>query len=476
MEDRNTSTLLEPGIPLPGSAPVQARKEVSPKAIWRRMHGVSPFASNVALTVAVNGLIALAGLVTGPLCARLLGPSGRGELAAIQNLYWVVAILAMLGMPEATLYFTAGNKNKGKNVLVSGLVTVLLASPVFFLIFFRLAPVLLAAQSPQVARTAGLCLLGIPLYAISNIPLFALRGQNDLNSWNLLRFLPTLGWLVLLLVISRTGSPTPQILALGYLLVLAVSAIPILWFAHRRLKGDFTPEKKSWGPMLKYGFPLAGAAVPYHLNLRLDQMLMAAFLPASSLGLYVVGVSWSGAVGPILIGIGTVLFPRVASALPSRRAKLLAQGTRFSVVVAIFVAAVIGIGTRWMIPLLFGKAFRGSIVVGTVLVVAAAISGLNIVMEEGLRGLGEPSSVFWGETAGLVITIGSLAFLLPRFGILGAGLASVLGYLGTSGILLVRACVKTGFPLSEMLILKSQDLELLTSKVSLLHSSTKARN
>lgn len=475
MEESITTAVVEnPGSVAGGPAVILPSG--SSKALWQRLHLASPFASNIALTVAVNGSIALAGLITGPLCARLLGPSGRGELAAIQNLYWVVAILAMLGMPEATLYFTARTKNKGKNVLASGLVTVLLASPLFFLIFFRLAPALLAAQSPQVARTAGWCLLGIPLYAISNIPLFALRGQNDLTGWNLLRILPTLGWLCLLLLMPVLAVPTPRLAAFGYLAILAITAIPILLFARRRLKGSFVPETKSWRPMVKYGLPLAGAAVPYHLNLRLDQMLMAAFLPASSLGLYVVGVSWSGAVTPILLGIGTVLFPRVASADTSLRAKLLAQGTRFSVVIAVLVALVIGVGTRWMIPLLFGQAFRESVVVGTVLVFAAAISGLNIVMEEGLRGLGEPSSVFWGETAGLVITIGSLAFLLPRFGILGAGIASVLGYLGTLCILLVRACLKTGFSLSEMLVFQAKDFTLLVRKISLLHSTTKAGN
>src|SRR5450432_2787926 len=128
MENGNTSTLHDPGILIPESAPVQAKREFSPKAIWRRMHGVSPFASNVALTVTTNGFIALAALATGPLCARLLGPSGRGELAAIQNLFWFVGILAMLGMPEATLYFTARRKNEGGSILVSATTLVLLVT------------------------------------------------------------------------------------------------------------------------------------------------------------------------------------------------------------------------------------------------------------------------------------------------------------------------------------------------------------
>ena len=59
--------------------------------------------------------IALISLITGPLCARMLGPAGRGELAALQNLYWFVAVVSMLGIPEATLYFTARRKEESGN-------------------------------------------------------------------------------------------------------------------------------------------------------------------------------------------------------------------------------------------------------------------------------------------------------------------------------------------------------------------------
>src|SRR5207248_8504462 len=103
--------------------------------------------------------------------------------AAIQNLYWLVAILAMLGMPEATLYFTARQTDRSGRILTSALILVLIVSPLFVLITYRFVPILLAAQSPQTIRTARWCLLGIPLYSLSVIPLFALRGKNDLVRW-----------------------------------------------------------------------------------------------------------------------------------------------------------------------------------------------------------------------------------------------------------------------------------------------------
>src|SRR5260370_42668881 len=71
------------------------------RSSWRRFHRVSPSGSHIAVSAATNVGIAALGLLSGPLAARLLGPAGRGEVAAIQNLFWLTAILAMLGLPEA---------------------------------------------------------------------------------------------------------------------------------------------------------------------------------------------------------------------------------------------------------------------------------------------------------------------------------------------------------------------------------------
>lgn len=473
MDENNTSALAENETHhLTASGDLgPSTKRYTSSELWRRLHHVSPFASNVGLTVLTNGLIALAGLVTGPVCARLLGPTGRGELAAIQNLFWVVAILAMLGMPEASLYFIAQRKNESKRVLASSVALVLALSPLFVIAAYPIVPHLLAAQSANVISTASWCLVGIPLYTITIIPLFALRGRNDLLHWNMLRILPTMGWLALLLFAPRALATSPRWLIWGYLGALAVVAVPTWWVTGRQLEGRYLPDAKLWPPMLRYGLPLAGAAIPYHLNLRLDQMLMAAFLPASSLGLYVVGVAWSGAVTPLLLAIGTVLFPRVASVDIANRETLLAQGVRLSVAAAAGLAVVISVLTPWMLPLLFGHAFHASVEVGIVLVVAAAISGVNVVMEEGLRGLEATMSVFWAESAGLAVTLLSLLVLLRPLGILGAGIASILGYLATLLVLIGGVRERTGLRHADILLPQRRDLQLIASKVKLAKSA-----
>ena len=133
---------------------------------------------SLLLTLACNALLTGVGLVTGILAARLLGPQGRGELAAIQTWPTNFAYLGMLGVADATVYFTAREpRQAGKYLSSATVLTLLLALPTGALAY-TLMPLLLAAQSAQVIHAARRYILLIPLMALVTAPFSALRGRN----------------------------------------------------------------------------------------------------------------------------------------------------------------------------------------------------------------------------------------------------------------------------------------------------------
>lgn len=430
---------------------------------WQQFHSVSPSGSNVIVSTGTNVVIAGWGLLSGPLAARLLGPAGRGELAAMQNVFWLVALLAMLGLPEAAIYFTACRSEEASRVLATGICLALLTTPVFFVVMYPVVPLVLAAQPLFVRQAARWFLLAIPLYAAVAVGINTVRGTNRLLYWNLLRLLQSTVWVLFLAGAWIWGVHNPVSVALGYLVVLGFLVIPTLWMAARLAQSSALPSKSLMKPMLAYGIPLAGAGIPQTLNLRLDQILIGAFLPPYQLGLYVVAVAWSSAVFLTPNAIGNVLFPKIASNLTplAERARMLAQGVRLGIltsgVVAVFLLGL----TPYAIPLLFGRAFASAVPVGFVLILAAMLCGLNIIFEETLRGLGDTAGVFWGETAGLTVTALALGLLLRPLGIMGAGVASVLGYSTTCGVLVRRICGAVGCSPISLLLPRGADLRLV---------------
>lgn len=398
------------------------------------------FGSHVLLTASTNLVLAIMALVTGSLAARLLGPEGRGQLAAIQTWPLLIALLASLGLPDAVVYFTSQMPDRGGSNLASSVVLYLISSIPFVAVGYALMPFLLSAQTPEVISAARwYLLLFVPLQATQGMLLHPLRGRSDFVPWNLLRILYMFGWLAVLFLAGWTQRTTPESLAAAYLVSLVVIGLPVWYVVRRRVPGPYKMDRHLWRPMLNYGLPLAASAVPQMLNLRLDQLAMAALLPAEQLGYYVVAVAWSSATQPLLNSIGTVLFPRVAS-VSSRPAQLehLAHITRISTLLALVTGIILLALTPLGILILFGTAYISAIPPAIVLVIAGAMSGVNMILEEGVRGLGVSRVVLRAEAAGLIVTIIALAGLLRPYEIMGAAVASLLGYSAIAFVLLFQ--------------------------------------
>src|SRR5204863_218907 len=158
-------------------------------------------------------------------------------------------------------------------------------------------------------------------------------------------------------------------------------------------------------PTLRYGLPSALSSVPVMLNLRLDQMLMAAFLDSQMLGLYVVGVAWSSATSPILNSLSLAVLPRVAgSQSPSQQAWLLAQSTRLGILFSLLLAAGTALAAPLAVPLIFGKNYLPAVPAAMILSAAAGVAVINQLLESGALSLGHPKLTLVAETIGLIVT------------------------------------------------------------------------
>lgn len=434
---------------------------------WQRVKHVTTFGGQVAVTLAANLAMATMALVTGSLAARLLGPQGRGELAAIQTWAVFIALLASLGLPDAVVYFTGRHPNRSATYFTSAVAMMLASAVPFALLGYLVMPALLAAQSPAVVATAQRYLVAfVFLMATQGMLLHPLRGRNDFVIWNLLRLLVPTAWLVALIGVGWAGWANPAHVAAGYLVSLAVAGLITLAVLRRRVPGPYEVRPHLWSPMLRYGLPSALSALPQVLNLRLDQMLMAAFLPPTLLGYYAIAVAWSAAVAPVLQSIGAVLFPRVASQeTRSDQVEFLGRGTRLAVLLAVMLTAGLLLVTPVAVRLIFGADYAPAIPAALILVVAGGAAGVNYVLEEGLRGLGQTRAVLWGEGAGLVVTAVGLGLLLRPLQINGAAIASLLGYSATGIALLLWLRRQTGEPAGFFVVPDVADWRVLWQRV-----------
>jgi O-antigen/teichoic acid export membrane protein len=407
------------------------------------------FAAQFSLTLGTNVIQAVTGMATGLLAARLLGPQGRGELAAIQSWVFLIGSLATLGMAESVVYFSGRFPDKAGRYLMSAQLLDTLPAAFAIVSGWVLMPWLLNAQSQEIVTSAR-------VFLVMMVPIFttfawyeSLRSANAWRPWNFLRILPNLIWaLILVVAFVMPALASPATLSLVYPVVFLFQIIPAIMAVRRRFAPPFRSQKDLLLPLLKYGLPTVLTVLPRTLNLRLDQLLMAMFFEPKTLGLYVAAVAWATAPALAAVAVGQVLFPRLSAIHDVHgQSAMLRQVLQYAVPGLIAVYIILGIVTPIGFPLLFGVDYQPAVPVALVLVLANCFYALNSILSSALYGLGFPKHVFTSEFVGLGITAVGLVFLLPRFGAMGAAITSSLAYLFVCCALILALRRVTRFPM-----------------------------
>jgi O-antigen/teichoic acid export membrane protein len=249
----------------------------------------------------------------------------------------------------------------------------------------------------------------------------------------------------------------------GYILVTVVHNVTWLAVFVMNFPVTLTIRKDLARGLFRYALPLTLGNLPQSLNLRLDQVLMAALVPPRMLGLYVIAVAWSGITTPALTALSQVLFPMLLG-LGDRGLQftLLARSLRLSAVCATACASLLAICTPVAIPLIYGRGFAEASIAACILAGGGVFLAMNNVLSEGFRALGLTKYPMYAELAGLVATGVLLPVLLPRWPLVGASIASVISYAVTATVLIFHATRSGATSLRSIFVPQASDFGVLS--------------
>jgi O-antigen/teichoic acid export membrane protein len=116
-----------------------------------------------------------------------------------------------------------------------------------------------------------------------------------------------------------------------------------------------------------------------------------------------------------------------------------------------------------LVPFLFGDSFRDAVPLVMVMVPATIMLGMNQLLSTAFRGLGRPGVGSKSELIGVVVTVVALVLLLPRYGVFGAAVASLLAYTSSHVYLLRQVRPILGGGPTGLYALNGDDLKALRS-------------
>jgi O-antigen/teichoic acid export membrane protein len=380
--------------------------------------------------------------------AHALGPSGRGTVAFVATASMLAASLSHLGTDEAVIVFAARSPSR-RPVLLANL-----------MLFTALASLAVACAVVAVLMGAGLRPAGagtfeeltIPVGAVGNAVCGAavayLLGcrrhlaQAACTAVPSLMFCGLVGitWAMVGLDVRRAIVCWAGAQVVSGLVGLCLC----VWVA-----GIGRPDLRLFSESSGFAARAWLTTLAWYVNARADQFIMGFISTDATLGIYVVAVNASETVLQVPSVVSRVLLPAVAARSPEERKATTLNVLRLLQVISVGLLA-IGYACAPLIPLLFGAAFRPSILPYAILLPGLIPFTMMVVFSSALMASSFPGRaslvLFAALAAGIVLDLA----LIPPLGEVGAAIAATAGFLagGVAGALIYRATA--GLTMSEM--------------------------
>jgi O-antigen/teichoic acid export membrane protein len=403
--------------------------------------------------ILVTGL----GVVSGVLSARLLGPTEKGVAAAAVLIAGLVAAMSHLGLPYAVTYniSLAPAPVLGLRQTLAVCTRVLPVNALGIAGLYALAysvgrhSVLNGLALPVVVASFALCVLTL----FHSLIVSVLSGLQDFGARNSVVFLPVLA--VVLFVLFHWTSRRPMAavaLVWANALSVGISALYGVAVIAARYRPAFLWHLPATWPKdyLWYGLKFQLALVAQALNYRLDALIVNALVGSTTLGLYSVAVSSAEVLTMIPTAVDYVLYPKVAEArgVAKKRLTVLALGGSLYLVILSGVA--LGFALPWLIPMLYGTQFSGSLAPALILLPGMVSLTVVKIISHAAAGFGRPEYATYATVLGLAATVPLDFALIPRMGILGAALASTAAYTVAAVAALALYCRVSGSSFTEV--------------------------
>jgi O-antigen/teichoic acid export membrane protein len=422
-----TNETNDAGTLTAGGVSAVARREFSTKRAY-----LATFAAMLA--------IRSAGVLTGVLSARLLGPTGRGELAVIIFLPVLLVPIAEFELPRS-IAFTVGKQEETPEELVAtSFWLAILLGAIQTIILMATLPFFLSAGNLHLLSTARWFAIYLPAVYITLFLTGIDQGRGSLGRFAVFQALPGIVYLAAALFVWWIGAISPSGFALGILSGAVITAALRIILDWRSIL-HFRPRWYIARSLLKRGMSFYIPAVAGFVLMRADTFLLVRLTAVQAIGLYAVAQAIAtgqiGAVGPFV----QVVFAAVAREVEQEKAlETLARHFRLAQFVVTAVGLVTAGLTPWAITLLFGTQFSEATTATYLLIAASVFWGLGQVLEQGLRAASYPRPGIVSNLLGLVVLLALGIPACVHFGINGMAASFAIAEL-TNLATLITFCI-----------------------------------
>tara|TARA_B110000238_G_scaffold199024_1_gene245095 strand:+ start:1911 stop:3203 length:1293 start_codon:yes stop_codon:yes gene_type:complete len=412
-----------------------------------------------AFSIGVSKLLMIVfGLTTSIIVARVLGPDKNGIIAALLVYPSLFMSIGSLGIRQSTTYFL------GKGIFSEDQIKTAITQIWLFTAVFSVAVCYLLmhyfSKSGENKWLVALALSPIPFALFNTYNSGIFLGKNQISVFNKINWIPTLVILVtttiLVLCLSYDIS--------AYLIALLVGPLFIsfiLLFKNKFIHAfSFNYNWNVIKQMLSLGLVYALALLIINLNYKIDVILLDNLSTSFETGIYSKGVGVTEYLWQIPMLLSTVVFARSAVSKDDKAFSIkVAQLLRLSFLVICVVALVLFLLSKFIIVLMYGEAFSGSVMVLNTLLPGVLLLTIFKVINMDLSGKGKPWVSLKAMTPALLVNVVLNVVFIPKYGAVGAALASTISYSLAAILFIFFYSKETKIPVLDIIRYKASDFQ-----------------
>lgn len=385
------------------------------------------FRNNLAARVASDIYGLATSLMAATITARMLGPSGRGYYASLVLLTVLFGQLFNAGLGEAAIV-QVGRGYVGLSTAVSATLTAILPLCVIGgLAFFFTGSLVLHAVTPNERMALVLGAVLVSCNTVSTTTAWFLVARERLVFVAIATMVSgTITTVLLYVLLVLTHLQTSGAILASFV-GCAVILLPLL----RALGQEGISFRPVWNRQYLVAAARFGAAVQLsnllvQMTGRLDLILVYRIAGSAPAGRYSVALTIGALVGSIPMAIAFASFPRLPRVAEDEAASLIASLFRTGISAAIICALVAAVFSPFVLPVVFGSAYRAAIAPSLVLLPAGVLWSGQWMLCRAVAARSLPKALFFSFFCSFVTMIALDAVLISRWGITGAAVASLV--------------------------------------------------
>lgn len=368
-----------------------------------------------------------------PLYTRVLSPSDYGSLDLLTVFISIVNLTIALEISQGLArYYTEENDGNQKVKYASTVLWfTILCYTIFAIVVFLnsnyLSPIVLGQQGLVETFQIGIAYMWVNgiFYLVQNQFRWELKSRN----YSIISVLMSLVtaivsvWLAYYLKMGLNG------ILIG--LLSGVSVGSIVGLVQLRKTFGFQFDMRKLREMLKFSMPLVFSSVAVWLSLYIDRIMINHLLAIDQVGLYGIGYRVASIAGMVMVGFQGALTPLIFTHYKEKHTPIQIEKIfRLFLSLTLIVFMFLTLFSKDILVLLTTPEFYGGSIVVIYLVPAVLLANMYI-FAPGIGIAKKNHFYIWINVSGAILNVILNYLLIPYLGIIGAGVATSITYLGT---------------------------------------------